>query len=114
MYNGAESGFTPLDQPRRLLACVWNLWSSGQDSINHDAIIAGFQIGGAAGQQRQRLGAAMTATYILSDLFGGCESVAGQIAPKLISGHFPSSRWTAAGPVKIMDSLNNLSMAERV
>lgn len=56
----------------------------------------------------------MTATYILSDLFGGCESVGGQIAPKLISGHFPSSRWTAAGPVKIMDSLNNLFMAERV
>lgn len=79
MYNGGESGFTPLDQPRRLLACVWNLRSSGQDYINHDAI-AGLQIGGAAGQQRQGLGAAMAVIYILSDLFGGCESGAGQIA----------------------------------
>lgn len=62
--------------------------AQAQDYINHDAK-AGFQIGGAAGQQRQRLGAAMAAIYILSDLFGGCESVAGQITPKLISGHFP-------------------------
>lgn len=79
VYNGGESGFTPLDQPRRLLACVWNLRSSGQDYINHDAI-AGFQIGGAAGQRRQRLGTASTAIYILSELFGGCESGAEQIA----------------------------------
>ncbi|WVO19495.1 uncharacterized protein IAS62_000781 [Cryptococcus decagattii] len=40
--------------------------------------LSGFQIGGAAGQRRQRLGTASTAIYILSELFGGSNFVYGQ------------------------------------